>query len=469
MNIFWILGGALAVVLVLYVYQRSGRAALRGVRRELHDLQNEEDRVFDFLHGIGAAFSEGVRSSELHRLIVESALRILDARHGALYVTNKSDTQLLPAFLAPGGPAFVPVPPEILEQTSRHPATLESFLQLHPVGLAAPGLLAECWKSGSVRLIPAGGDDRLPGHAALLGPLIYRHRVIGVLALANPVGMPPFEEKDLKVFRTIAEQSAFALYNEAVYLEAGEKRLLDRDLAMARDVQRILLPESDPDFPGFELHAISLAARHLSGDYFDYIDLGEGRLGVAIADVSGKGVPASLIMAMCRTVLRREAPDCQSPSEALRRVNHQLYPDIKEDMFVSMAYLILEPGGRISMARAGHDAPILQRAATGELEKLTPKGMALGIDSGDVFNRVCADFTFHMESGDCLLLYTDGATEAVNPEGTEFGIERLMEALRESAGSGAPEVVARVAGAVQQFTGQNLKHDDFTLIALRKS
>jgi sigma-B regulation protein RsbU (phosphoserine phosphatase) len=303
----------------------------------------------------------------------------------------------------------------------------------------------------------------------LHGPLVYRKRILGVLALAGQPNRSTFAGNDLNVFRTIAEQSAFALYNEAVYLEAGQKKLIDRDLEIARDIQRILLPEADPLFPGYEISGLSLAAGHLSGDYFDYLPLAGERLAVAIADVSGKGVPASLIMAMCRGVLRSEALIGNTPGDVLRGVNSLLYPDIKEDMFVSMAYVILEgPDGHVSLARAGHDAPLLYRAATGEVEKLSPKGMALGIDSGEVFNRVCNDLGLVMEPGDCMALYTDGATEAMNSDGLEYGLDRLSEALKVSAPQGAASVLRHVAEDVRTFTGHDLKKDDFTLIAIFK-
>src|SRR5205823_3067562 len=152
----------------------------------------------------------------------------------------------------------------------------------------------------------------------------------------------PFSPSDFVVFKSIAEQSAFALYNAIIYSEANEKKRLDHDLQIARDIQRILLPSEAPDVRGFEIGGINLPARQVSGDYFDYIKVDEERLGVAIADVSGKGIPASLIMAMCRSVLRSEARQNSSPAEVLRKVNRELYPDIKEDMFISMAYVIVD-------------------------------------------------------------------------------------------------------------------------------
>jgi sigma-B regulation protein RsbU (phosphoserine phosphatase) len=438
------------------------------LRARFEELQTEETRVFDFLHGIGAAFSEGVRSSELHRLIVESAMRIVNASHGALYIADKAGSSLTPSHLSEGCPAFFEVPAELLAQTKGSPRLLQGLLGIQPVLPDSRGPLADCWRANEVRVIPDFDSGNNISCPAIFGPLVYRNKILGVLALAGH-GNRPIEDKDLAVFRTIAEQSAFALYNEAVYNEAGQKKLIDRDLEIARDIQRVLLPSADPVFPGYDISGLSLAAGHLSGDYFDFIPLGGDRLAVAIADVSGKGVPASLIMAMCRGVLRREALDATMPGDVLRRVNSLLYPDIKEDMFISMAYAILDgPDGKFTLARAGHDAPLLFRAATREVEKLSPKGMALGIDSGEVFNRVCADLSLGLGPGDCILLYTDGATEALNADGVEYGVDRLAKALEAAAAQGAAAVLRHVADDVRAFTGRESKQDDFTLIAISK-
>src|SRR3989454_11678831 len=194
----------------------------------------------------------------------------------------------------------------------------------------------------------------------MVAPLLYGKQNMVVLALANgPMGAP-FSQSDFVVFKSIAEQSAFALYNAIIYSEANEKKRLDHDLEIARDIQRILLPAEAPNVNGFEISGINVPARQVSGDYFDYIKVDDERLGVAIADVSGKGVPASLIMAICRSVLRSQAIGNPSPADVLQKVNRQLYPDIKEDMFISMAYLILDhQRNGVILSRAGHDAPLL--------------------------------------------------------------------------------------------------------------
>src|SRR5207237_6995953 len=195
--------------------------------------------------------------------------------------------------------------------------------------------------------------------------LLYGKQNMGVLAVGNGPSSPSFTPSDFVVFKSIAEQSAFALYNAIIYSEANEKKRLDHDLEIARDIQRILLPSEAPVVPGFEISGLNIPARHVSGDYFDYIEVDKDKLGVAIADVSGKGVPASLIMAICRSVLRSQATGNPSPADVLQKVNRQLYPDIKEDMFISMAYLVLDlVRGGVMLARAGHDAPLLYKATS---------------------------------------------------------------------------------------------------------
>ena len=465
------LGTLAALLFVINAFTKK----IAEVEKARAAIQIEETRVFDFLHGLGEAFSEGVRSSELHRLIVEGANRILESHGGVLYLLDRSDSVLVPAYVSKGCPALIPVPAHILEQAETLPIALESYIKLQSIR-PEEGAIGRAWQLGEALVLNepdlVTADKRhssLTASSGLIAPLSYRRKTLGVLALANGPMSTPFDEEDLNLFRSIAEQSAFALYNEAVYSEANEKRKLDHDLEIAREIQSILLPSASPDLPGFEISGLNLPARQVSGDYYDYLLVDDTHLGVAIADVSGKGIPASLVMTMCRSVIRSHAAGQLSPAEALRNVNRQLYPDIREDMFISMAYLIFDPNTpEVLLSRAGHDAPLLFRAATGEVETLNPKGMALGIDSGSVFDRVTTDFQFTMESGDCLLLYTDGATEAMDSNGLEFGIPRLVQGLQAGAPLGVRNVIERLSADVKTFAGNNVQYDDVTLIAIRK-
>jgi len=461
---------------IFTAYMQTRR--IRALERSHEEIQVEETLVFDFLHGLGEAFSDTIRPNELHRLIVEGATRILDAHGGALYVTDRTGGKLTPAFISKGCPPLVDVPPDILQQAAATPIALESYLRLRSI-VPGEGLIGRVWQTGQsvcfselsqVPELVKLRDSAFGTASVMVASLSYGKQDLGVLAVANgPMGAP-FSQGDFIVFKSIAEQSAFALYNAIIYSMANEKKRLDHDLEIARDIQRILLPAEAPAINGFQISGINVPARQVSGDYFDYIRVDDERLGVAIADVSGKGVPASLIMAICRSVLRAEAARNPSPADVLRKVNRQLYPDIKEDMFISMAYLILDhERNGITLARGGHDAPLLYKQQSQSVTPIKSPGMVVGIDSGNVFDRITSDFAVPLERDDCLILYTDGVTEALNTEGDEFGLERTTESVRASASDGAQAIVRRIIDDVRNFAGSQPQNDDITLIAIRKT
>ena len=451
------------------------RRALQLLGSEWRALQTEEKQVFDFLHSLGEAFGGGVGRRDLHRLLVESAARILNAHGGALYLLDRSGDFLSPAYISRTCAPLVKVPEHIRAQAAANPVALESYLRLHPVR-PGDGAVARMWKEGGARIFNFS-DAELAGLAgdgqqatsALVGCLSYRDKTLGVLAVVNGPMSSTFGPDDLAVFKAIAEQSAFALFSEAVYLEAGEKRRLDSDLETAREIQSILLPADSPEIAGYEVSGLNIPARHVSGDYFDYLRIDDHRWGVAIADVSGKGIPAALITGMCRSTLRGAAPGAGGAAAVLGAVNRRLYPDIKQDMFVSMLYLILDTrGSDVTVARAGHDPPLLYRAAGREVVPLRPPGVAVGIDSGDVFDRVITDETVTLAPGDGILLYTDGATEALDRHEAEFGLARLTQSLQANAPKGAAATVANIADEVREFAGEAAQYDDITLIYIRK-
>ncbi|HEX7194542.1 MAG TPA: GAF domain-containing SpoIIE family protein phosphatase [Chthoniobacterales bacterium] len=472
-----IIGLLAAGVVALLAVVRKQRKLIEELKRQREELQAQENRVFDFLHGLGEAFSGDLRSSDLYRLIVEGATRIIDAHGGALYLVDRTGKLLVPSFISKSCPPLVDIPQSISQQSLNSPVALESYVRLHTVK-SGEGLLGAVWERREPLFLSSkDSDPRLEGlrHSALeldsimIGPLIYANQNLGVLAVANGPMSAPFSASDFVVFQSIVEQSAFALYNAVVYSEAGDKRRIDRDLEVAHDIQRILLPNAAPAIDGFEIAGLNIPASQVSGDYYDYIPLGGDRIGIAIADVSGKGVAASLIMAMCRSVLRSVARSSQSAATVLHEVNRQVYPDIREDMFISMAYLIAQKGSdELVLARAGHDAPLHFRASDQSVTRINPPGMALGIDSGSVFNRVTSDFRVRLEAGDCLILYTDGVTEALDVDGLEFGISKLIEAVQASSPNGAPAILSRVTSDLKSFVGGHHQNDDITLIAIRK-
>ncbi len=254
-----------------------------------------------------------------------------------------------------------------------------------------------------------------------------------------------------------------------VYRQLSEKKRLDHDIEVAREIQRILLPSSAPQVDGFNCAALNIPAQEVSGDYFDFIQIDEHRWGVVVADVSGKGVPASLIMAMCRSVLRSKAPGNPSPAQVLREVNRQLYPDIREDMFITMIYLIMDGSGTLTLARAGHEAPLCCRDHFKHIEAIEAPGMALGIDPGDVFDEVIKDVTVALSPLDTVVIYTDGINEALDAEGNEFGQEQLKAGLRSAGPQSVDFLVKTLVERVQTFSSGHPQNDDITLAAVQRA
>jgi phosphoserine phosphatase RsbU/P len=462
---------ALFMGVFLYVYRRQ-REMIVALRRAREKIQLEETRVFDFLHGLGAALTAASKPSDLHVLIVEGALRILDAHGGALYLADRAGDLLRPAFATRNCPPFFEVPEDLTKEPG---FSWSSYLRLRTVA-PEDGVLGAVWREGEPLLL-RGEDSRLAQlragplqtNCAMLCPLYYGEEALGVLAIARGPDTECFIPSDFQIFKAIAEQSAFALYTAIIFSEAAEKKRLDQDLQVAHEIQRILLPASSPEISGWQISGINIPARQVSGDYYDYITVDDVHCGLAIADVSGKGVPASLIMAMCRSVLRSQAHGQLSAAHVLREVNAQLFPDIKEDMFISMAYAIIErDAGTMTLCRAGHDAPLLYKAGDQTVSKINPPGMALGIDSGGVFNRVTGDFSLTLESDDCLVLYTDGVTEALDSNGDEFGMANVIKAIQASASEGAAGIITRLTDDLRAFVGPYPQYDDITLIVIRK-
>jgi sigma-B regulation protein RsbU (phosphoserine phosphatase) len=463
--------------LVLGLALRNQRSKAKLIRKKFNDLEGEEQRMFTFLHDLGLAIGNEPSSALLSRIIVDGIDKVVSARGGAIYFVNPERNFLTPSYLSEECPPLIGIPVEIRKKAERDPRALESHLRLSRVAVDE-GILGHCLSAGEpihvldVKSHPSFRDAftrYTDDVSALLSPLRHANRDLGVLVVARRHQDGHFTANDFAVFRSVAEQSSFAIGNAKIHREANEKRAIEGELKNAREVQRILLPQQDPVISGFRISGTNLPARMISGDYYDYVELDENRLGIAIADVSGKGVPAGLLMAMCRSVLRSVASGETSPSSALAAVNRQLFPDIREDMFISMTYGILDANScTLTLSRAGHEPALLFRRETGQVELLRSPGLALGIDSGTVFERVTRDQEIKLHSGDCVLFYTDGVKEAVDAQDEEFGIDRMCESFRLAAPFGAELVLTRLQDELKQFTGDGPQMDDITLVAIEK-
>ena len=459
----WWLCGGLLVGWGLFAWRYFLiRRCLSEREGELRELDEEEHRMFDFLHHLGESIAEERSLMHLYRTIVEGIEEVVTADGVALYL--QQENQWVPGHLSGKCPALITLPPELRGENEEE---IRKWLRLGKVPCEGE-FLSDVAQLSTGRHWGMGGSGLPAGASDLLGvPLSHAGKIFAVLVAVKKTGA--FTSNDWDVFRSAAEQSAFGLGNALLHREVQEKRRIDNELRTAQEVQRVLLPSHDPDWPGYRVRGVNFAARLISGDYFDFVDLAAGRHGVVIADVSGKGVGAGLVMASCRSALRAHSQNITEPAETLHALNRQVFADVREDMFVSAAYAILEnESGRIKLSRAGHDAPLLFRKATGEVEVIKPGGLALGIDKGPVFERVLKQVDIEMTSGDVLLFYTDGVNEAQNEKGEEYGKEHLLERFAALAPLGAEGILESLPKELAAFAEGYHQTDDITLVAIEK-
>jgi phosphoserine phosphatase RsbU/P len=251
------------------------------------------------------------------------------------------------------------------------------------------------------------------------------------------------------------------------HFSRAEVRQLERELEMSSVVQRALLPQRAPEVPGLELAAFSRAAQIVSGDFFDFLQYGNGAHGLLIGDVAGHGVSASLIMASIQTAIRTLAPAANSPAGVLRDLNRLFAHNIRLSTFVTLFLGAYDPATRtLTYCNSGHVAPLLVRRGDGRAGDIVPlsrTGAAIGL----VENPRLRDETVHLFPGDLLLLYTDGVVEAFDPAGEEYGEERLLALLEGNPGLSAQELIQLLWRDVQAFAKGRPLADDVTIIACR--
>ncbi len=248
----------------------------------------------------------------------------------------------------------------------------------------------------------------------------------------------------------------------------SERERMEKELEIARNVQISLLPKAQPQVGGFDIAGICIPAKEVGGDYYDFVSLPDNRIGIALGDVSGKGVPAAIYMTLTKGILQSHAEEGISPRSVLIKVNSLMYRTIERNSFVSMFYAILDVSNRkIRYARAGQCPVILIQGAGGEGTSVSPRGMALGLENGTVFDAVLEEQELQLSSGQVLAFYTDGFTEAMTATGEEFGEDRLLASIARHRTQHASALIQSICAEVAAFTGNVPQHDDMTLVVVR--
>lgn len=295
-------------------------------------------------------------------------------------------------------------------------------------------------------------------------PLRIRNKTIGVLNVTDKKDNEPFNGNELMTFIAISNQIGKNYENIIYYKEFLEKQRIEKELEITRHIQQHVLPKEFPKIEGLDISAVSIPAREVGGDFYDYIGINELVHAFLIADVSGKSLPASMFMALSRSITRVEAHNLISPAKVLEESNKYVYKDSESGMFVTMFYMVCYLDDKIiEFGSAGHNEQLFYKADTGEFKLLKVKGIPLGISPDSKYRE--DKITYN--SGDILILYTDGVTEAMNQAGEEFELERLKNVILESKELGAKEILDNILENVKEFTQGTPQFDDITLLIIK--
>lgn len=328
----------------------------------------------------------------------------------------------------------------------------------------AEAVLGRLRSPAAVADLAAGGlRDRLSSAGmALLVPLATGGRALGFLAVGARVSGVPFTEEDREFAQTLARQAVASLESVRLHRLGLEQQRRDREMQIAREIQQSLFPDSFPLVPGFELFAESLPCQVVGGDHYDFIPLPDGRLAMAIADVSGKGAPASILMASVHASLRALAGTAP-PALVMQRINRFLFESTQANRYATVFYGELDPASRrLTYVNGGHIPPY-QVGSRGHEERLAAGGPALGV----IEDATYEESRLVLEPGDLLAMVTDGVTEATSPDEQEFGDSGVIEVLRQARGAGAEDTLRRLVEAVRAWTGPVGCADDLTALVLR--
>jgi sigma-B regulation protein RsbU (phosphoserine phosphatase) len=330
------------------------------------------------------------------------------------------------------------------------------------------GLIGRVALSGKPHISPDVREDpqyinaRAQTHSEMVAPIISNDEVIGVFDLESDE-LNAYSKDDLEVLMLLASQVAIIIEKVMLHEQLIEKKRLQTQLEVARQVQLELLPPTDPELAGFDISAYNFPTEEVSGDYYDWVRIYDDQIGVVIADVSGKGVPAALLMAFLRASLRAATHIGYAPHISMTKVNYLLWESIESNQFVTAFYGVLDATNRtLAYANAGHNPPLLMDA----------EGTARFDERGGVPLGMFRDTRYYehyltIPPGELLVLYTDGVTEAENPAGEEYGLERLVEAVRRGRHLSARELIESVHRDVINWTDGRGATDDVTFFVVK--
>lgn len=416
---------------------------------ELHRLKSAVEEL-TVLNDLAIAAGTSMEVDQMLDIIVEKSIKAVKAEQGSiLLVTDQKDTPLK----------------TLLRQPDRR-----SRIMTYKIGTNITGWVLKHKKPLVIENLTTDSrfrtteQERKEIKSVLCVPILSKTKLLGILTVTNKKTFEPFNANDLRLLSIIAAQSGQLIRNSQLQQEALEKKRMEHELAMAHAIQVGLLPKKVPTIEGLEISNYFSPSDEVSGDYYDYFDFGENKIGMVLADVSGHGAPAALLMTMVKGILHAISQHFESADSVILEMNSILGHIIPEDMFVTMIFLVFDMENRLlRYSNAGHNPLLLYHDQSKSAEMMELPGPALGLSNVSVFN----EREIPLNRGDLVLIYTDGVTEAFNQEWEMFEEARLVKAVEEVASMQAGEIIEHLKNKLQEFRDGAPQADDVAMIAIK--
>lgn len=421
----------------------------------LEVLQQENSRLkraveeLSVLNDLARAIGSSFNSQEIMQTIIRRSLRAMGAEQGVITLVDRKEDQ-----------PMVTLVRTMVSSNDRQQfhfnQTLLGWMQLNK----KPLLIAD--PATDDRFRGVRWDDQI--QSLLCVPMIVKSELTGVLTVYNKKDNQTFSDDDQRLLAIIAAQSAQIVENARLHEEQQEFIKMQEQVALAAKIQSELLPREFPKLPGYEIAGRNIPAQVVGGDYFDVISMEDGRWSICLGDVSGKGLPASLLMANTQATLRSQTLLTSPPKQSIERANILLHRSTSHDKFVTLFYGILDVNNHsFSYCNAGHDNPFLVRQ-NGEVHRLSTGGLVLSIMESTSYEEE----TISLNTGDVVILYSDGITESMNPQQEQFGENRLLAVIQQHRSRSAAELLDEIIGAAKQHAGKEPQADDMTVVVVKR-
>jgi sigma-B regulation protein RsbU (phosphoserine phosphatase) len=455
--------------IAVYLLRRANAQLLN----QHFQFNKERNLVFAFLNKIGQSITSELEVEQALRFTAEFIVEETGADSGAVFVVDPGSRVLQARVVVGLFPPLQDIPVKAIARKKFLQERLKK--ETFPIGDKG-GIIGQIAEAGEPLLINnAGDDDRVPQivpdiiriNNFLAMPLKTRDKVLGIIALVNKRDGTGFSEADKHVLGTLGDQAAVTLNIIQLYGELAEKQRIEQELRVAQSFQQMLLPKTFPDVAELDLYGLSLPALEVGGDYFDMFMVEDRKLGVVIADVSGKGIPGALVMASVRSNIRAESRGGRQPREVLKQVNKDMLADTQESVFITMTYAVIDLDKMtLTFTRAGHEPLISSREDSDQLAFFTPEGIAVGMTDDKLFS-ITEQVEITLHPNQTIILYTDGVTEAMNGNNEEYGMDRFCDTIKNNNELQPRKLCEHVIEDIEKFCDNTPQYDDITMIALR--